>query len=76
VNKALSLLAGESRVYRLHLENAAPAIQRLNQDIDHPAVAALWQSLSVALSQPARLGMPGHIEGAAVRVIRELDRRQ
>ncbi len=73
--KTLTLLAGESRVYRMHLENAVPVIERLSGDVDDPAVAMLRTSVVVALEQPTRLGTPRDVEMAALRVLRDLDRR-
>jgi len=75
VLKTLVLLAGESRIYRLHLENAQPVIERLNADLDDVVVGMLWTSVTVALGRPPRLGAPGHVEEIALRVLHELDGR-
>ncbi len=71
--KTLVLLAGESRTYRLHLENALPVIERLAGDVDAAAVGALWTGLTAALSEPAMVGTPRHLEEHAIRALRELE---
>jgi hypothetical protein len=72
VVKTLVLLAGESRVYRLHLESARPVIERLATDMDDVDLASLLTSVTVALAAPARLGTPYHIEDHALALLREL----
>jgi len=71
----LTLLAGESRIYRMHLENASAVIERLSTDLDDATVAMLWTSVSAALAQPPELGTPRHIEMYALQVLRELNGR-
>jgi hypothetical protein len=73
VLKTLTLLAAESRVYRMHLENASAVIERLSTDLDDVTVAMLWTSVTAALAQPPELGTPRHIEKYALQVLRELD---
>ncbi len=70
--KTLVLLAGESRVYRLHLENARPAIERLAADTDDVNAGMLLTSMVAALAEPGRLGCPRHVEELALGVLREL----
>ncbi len=70
--KTLVLLAGESRVYRLHLENAQPIIERLAADLDDVNAAMLLTSVTTALTKPPPLCAPGHIEQLALAALREL----
>ena len=58
VVKVLTVLAAESRVYRLHLEQARPIIERLAEDMEDVAVGMLWTSITAALAEPAHLGTP------------------
>jgi hypothetical protein len=67
---ALSLLASESRVYRLHLEDARPLVERLAADVDDVAVGLLLTSVTSALND--RLGSPLHVERLALAALREL----
>jgi hypothetical protein len=67
---ALSLLASESRVYRLHLEDARPLVERLAADTDDVAVGLLLTSVTTVLDD--RLGSPHHVEQLALRVLHEL----
>ncbi len=71
--KTLVLLAGESRTYRLHLENALPVIERLASDLDTTAVGMLWTGLTAVLREPALVGTPRHLEEHALRALRELE---
>lgn len=70
--KTLVLLAGESRVYRLHLENARPAIERLAADTDDVNAGMLLTSMIAALAEPGRLGTPRHLEQLALAVLHDL----
>jgi hypothetical protein len=72
VLEALSLLASESRIYRLHLADARPLLERLADDVDDPAVGLLLTSVATALAEPQPLGCPGQIERLALAVLREL----
>ncbi len=73
VLKVLTRLAGESRVYRLHLEDARPVIERLAVDVDDVDVGMLLTSVMAALAEPPRLGEPRHIEQLALTVLRALE---
>jgi hypothetical protein len=70
VIEALMTLAGESRVYRLHLEDARPLVERLAADTDDVTVGLLLTSVASALDD--RLGSPRHVERLALAVLREL----
>jgi hypothetical protein len=70
VIEALMTLAGESRVYRLHVESARPMVERLVTDVDDVEVGALLTSVVTALSN--QLGTPRHVEQLALRVLHEL----
>ncbi len=72
VLKVLTMLATESRVYRLHLENAHPVIERLAEDFVPGGL--LLTSITVALAEPARLGVSRHVEQLALEAFRELSR--
>ncbi len=72
VLKVLTMLAGESRVYRLYLKDARPVVERLCADVDDVNIGMLLTSVMSALAQPARLGNPAHIEQLALTVLREL----
>jgi hypothetical protein len=67
---ALGLLATESRVYRQHLEDALPLVERLAADVDDVAVGLLLTSVSTALSN--QLGTPAHVEWLALALLRGL----
>ena len=73
VVKTLVLLAGESRTYRLHLENALPVIERLAEDVDASGIGMLWTGLTAALREPPMVGTPRHVEQHALRAMRELE---
>jgi hypothetical protein len=70
VLEALSLLASESRVFRLHLEDARPLVELLAADVDDVTVGLLLTSVTTALDD--RLGSPLHVEQLALAVLREL----
>ncbi len=72
VQKVLTLLATESRVYRLPLQNAQPVIERLASDLDDTNVASLLTSLTIMLAEPPRLATPRHVEQLALAIFREL----
>jgi hypothetical protein len=67
---ALGLLASESRVYRMHLEDAKPFVERLAADMDDVAVGLLLTSGVTALDD--RLGSPLHVEQLARRILHGL----
>jgi hypothetical protein len=67
---ALGLLVSESRVYRLHLEDARPFVERLAADTDDVQVGLLLTSVVTALDD--RLGSPLHVEALALAVLRGL----
>jgi hypothetical protein len=73
VLKTLVHLVGESRVYRTHLENARPVIERLNADMDDVALGLLWTTVEAALREPPLMGTPRHVEEHALRVLRDLE---
>jgi hypothetical protein len=70
VLKTLVRLAGESRVYRLHLDNARPIVERLAEDMDDVGTALLLTSVWAAVT--TRLGTAAHIEQLALATLREL----
>jgi hypothetical protein len=63
-------LAGESRVYRLHLEEVRPVIERLAAEVDDVGTAMLLTSVRALVTN--RLGTPAHVEGLALAALREL----
>ncbi len=73
VLSALTLLACESHVYQLHLENARPIVEQLAANVDDMNVNMLLTSVAAALADPARLGNPRHIGRLAATILRELE---
>jgi hypothetical protein len=70
--KVLSLLAADSRVYSLQLEEARIVVERLSDDIDDVTVNLLLTSITTALGEPPRLGTPRHVERLAAALVRKL----
>lgn len=68
--KTLVRLAGESRVYRLHLAEAQPVIERLAADVEDVRTAMLLTSVKALRSN--RLGTPAHVEDLALAALKEL----
>ena len=67
---ALRMLAEFSRVYWLMLQGVRPEIERLSEDDSRAAL--LLTTLTAAISWPAYLGTPRHVEQLARDILKNL----